>query len=296
MSLWDRLRTGLSLTPKDPEPVDILGAHLDAYLERYALPKLAQRKTSGQLSLTVVAEETVRVVVVESRLSRVEISGRQDELVVRVLGDSFLPGVKELTESKQKLLSDLGLRRETNSDFAFSWDLQQAGGSRQLARRIESLLVELLDHGADDVYSVAIEPQRSLDNSQLIDSIQQLVKRQDFDARRLVYQAFLNSALYLPVAPPAEQLAPTRVRPWRQSGMVDKGEDWAVFSDLEALLRGGMVPEQAQLVSGLRLVAAAEAHGIAALMINPKSRIGGEFLRNEIGMMGDYLRKLGIRA
>ena len=67
----------------------------------------------------------------------------------------------------------------------------------------------------------------------------------------------------------------------RDDALVAVGSSWGTLSEVA-------------LVSGIRIARSAEAHGVAALKINPKSRIGGEFLRNEVWMMCDYLRKLGV--
>jgi hypothetical protein len=106
--------------------------------------------------------------------------------------------------------------------------------------------------------------------------------------------AFINALLYLPLTSPDDASVPAGVRVSGRSGLVDKGEEWTVYSDEQAFARAGLEPSEVALVSGVRLIRAAEAAGIAALRINPSSRIGGEFLRNEVWMMGDYLRKIGV--
>lgn len=270
----------------------MLAAHVEAFLERYAEAARTARRADGKLSLAVVDHAQPSRVVVEAKLDRLEIVARRRGLGLWILPDAFLPGGSELTREKGALLATLGFERDAAGRYALAFDANAP--TERVCDAVERVLCDVLDHPRDVFYSVAIEPERVPDNSALIDSIQQLVKVRDLDSRRLLYQAFINALLYVPLTAPEESQAPARVRVSARGGLVDQGDEWTVYSDEEAFMRAGLGPEDVTLVSGVRLVRAAEAQGIAALKINPRSRIGGEFLRNEIWMMGDYLRKIGV--
>lgn len=290
MSLWQRIKGGLSgPPPEQPSPLQVLTAHIDAFVER-----VASLSPSGKRSLSVVQPEGQRVIAIEAGLSRIEISGDVSGLRVRLLPDSFFPGVVGRPSDKADELERAGLLRDESGCFAVSVDVPMGDASRDLAQRIERVLHEILEHPADRFYSVAIESVRTPENTELITNIEKLVKAQDFDSRRLVYQSFINGLFFVPLELPSDTRLPAGVRAWQKGGLVDKGEEWAVFSDEDALGRAGRSLSEVAVVSGIRIVRCAEAHGVAALKINPKSRIGGEFLRNEVWMICDYLRKLGV--
>jgi hypothetical protein len=291
VSLWQRIKQRAS-RPAEPTRRQVLEAHIEAFLERYLDVAREARRSDGKLSLSVLGDGQPSRVVVEAGLDRLEVVARSRGLGLWLLPDAFLPGATELTAPKRTLLAQLGFARERGGQYASSFE-PRAQHTR-LCDALERVLFEVLDHPADAFYSVSIEPERVPDNSQLMASIQHLVKVRDLDARRLLYQAFINALLYLPLTSPDDASVPAGVRVSGRSGLVDKGEEWTVYSDEQAFARAGLEPSEVALVSGVRLIRAAEAAGIAALRINPSSRIGGEFLRNEVWMMGDYLRKIGV--
>jgi hypothetical protein len=291
--LWQRIKAKATASA-EPTRREVLRAHVEAFVERYAdAVRAARRGPDGRLSLTVLSEAPSRVVV-EARLNRLEVVARARGLAVWLLPDAFFPGAVELTDDKRALLGRLGFARGHGGRYVATFDSDPA--IEKVCDAIEQVLFGALDHPTDAFYSVSIEPERVPDNSALIDSIRHLVKVRDLDARRLLYQAFINSLLYVPLTSPDDALVPAAVRASGASGFVDKGEEWSVYSDDEAFARAGLQPSEVTLVSGVRLVHAAEARGVAALRINPRSRVGGEFLRNELWMMGDYLRKIGVLA
>lgn len=293
MSLWQRIK-GRAGRPEEPTRRDVLAAHIDAFRERYAEASrnAVRRGADGRLALSVLAQDRPSRVVVQLGLDRLELVATREGFSLRLFPDVFFPGSVDLGEDKRAVLGELGLCRDRAGCFATEFDADAA--SRSMCDAIEAVLFRVLDHGRDAFYGVSIEPERRPDNSDLIDSIQALVKARDLDARRLVYQAFINALLYVPLTAPEDRSLPARVRASSGGGLVDKGEEWTVYSDEDAFRRGGLGSEDVALVSGVRLVHAAEAEGIVALKINPRSRIGGEFLRNELWMMGDYLRKIGV--
>jgi hypothetical protein len=239
----------------------------------------------------VVQNAPPSLVAIDAGLSRLEVSRTADGLVLGLLPDVFFPGVVEFTPDRERVLVDLGMQRDDWGCFvAAATPVEDLDA---VVARVRRVLSDVLDRDAGLHFGVAIERERVPDNSELISSIQALVKAQDLDSRRLVYQAFLNALVYVPLDLPEDVGEPARVRPFVRGGFVDKGEDWAVYSDRQALERAQLTLREVALVPGIRVVQAGEAQGIAALKINPRSRIGGEFLRNELWMMGDYLRKIG---
>lgn len=307
MSLWERLKESLALgrgilvpSPGEQEatPLQTLEAHLEAFLERYPpgvgteASRSVPHKHDAGVSLSVLPAAE-RVVAVESGLSRIEVRHGKGGLRVSILADAFLPGWTKLGREKQQLFSEFEVERDERGHFVF---LTKQGGPIALpvlARRIEVLLTEVLDHKHGEFYSVSIEAEREPDNAPLLESIRNLVKQPDLDSRRMVYQAFLNALVYVPLEFEAASMTAPGVRHWPASGK-PKDREWAVFTDEEALTRARLGRDSVIVASGLRVARAAEAEGIVALKLNPRSKVGGEFLSNEVTMMCDYLRKVGV--
>ena len=287
---------------REPTARETLEAHLAVLQEQYAAPAAV----AGKRQLGVAGANQGYRVVVEAGLSRVDVQcTAPDELRVHLRGDAFLlPGA--LDSAKRSLLRDFEMTW-TRQEGAFSMvqairlpnsaqrSERQARKKQlsQLAARIEVLLTELLRHPKGAHYSVAIEKQVPFDNSDFIQAVQKLVKTSDQKERRLVYQAFVNGWFFVPIEPVNEhlQVAPIQAVDAELGGKFT----WTAYSDAEALKQDKPNVDFVQ-ASGIRVTQAAHAAGIAALKLNPASKIGGEFYGHELETLANYLKKRGIRA
>ena len=149
-------------------------------------------------------------------------------------------------------------------------------------------LYAFMAHPEGAKYTVAIEPELVVENQELMGDIRTLVKQGDMESRRQVYQTFLNSRLYLPLAEATREAIP-RVKEWPSDS---DALEWVVFSDREAVRQFGAASHI--LVSGIRIVQSAIEAKVSSLRINPASRVGGELLGAELRTIADYLASIGV--
>ncbi len=264
-----------------------MAAHLEALI---ADPEAQPRRTE-KVHLPVSDGAGPRCLAVELGLSRVEGYLEPDQsLRLETAGDAFLLHTRE-TARRKLMIDELGMRF-SRSRGAFTSTLPIATKKQRLAacRHVQRMLVELLELGSGQHYSVALERRLKPDNAHLVDQIRTLVRKRDLESRRVVYQSIVGGRFYLPVSlgdseaelpmpPPFEE--PLGGRPV-----------WAVFSDEQSLKH---TKEVASIViSGVRLIQAAHVHELGGIKLNPGAQYGGELYAHELQSLGDYLRRLGM--
>lgn len=302
---------------REPSPREVLDAHLRVLLARFV--RGAEAPTAGEANPAVL--ESARDDLEDERTRTNEAEGIQGAITPDAAAGYYLQVEAGLTHlrvvaeragwvSLELPLDAFLLQRWTERELAervaalgfaqgnhaFQYTLQQPVAStkarRQFVRRIERVLHELLEQPPEALYSVTIERDRQLDNAPLLDSFRELARRRDMESRRLVYQGLINSRLLLPLDERSEgALFPAvETRRAEQAGH----ESWVAFTDLDALRDYRNPPDPFVSVAGIRLVQAMRIRQISGLLLNPKSRVGGELLPNEIDMLADYLQSLGL--
>ena len=292
MNWWNRIVGQLGLS-RQPSNLEILEAHLEALFERYA----PARASSSIESLAVEPAAGVYRVVVEAGLSRIEVEAATPRMACILIPlDAFLTHVQGAVgdpSAVQQLLHDEGLARRPGSgvlELVASTDGARA--YRRIGERIESLLMSLFDHPVGTFYSVAIEREVNPENEELLEHIRVLARKNDMESRRLVYQSVVNARFWLPLQEADNEHLLPSVEHWPEP--FDDKPVWAVFTDAEALREHRSRVQPAVVVTGVRLVQALHAHGVGALKINPRSKVGGELYGSEIETLANYLRSMGL--
>lgn len=287
---WFRRLTRLG----EPTRRQTLEAHVEALRDRFG----PAAKLASKGSLSVVNPAGSYRVVVESGLVRVEVHCQEEHrFAIRVPCDALLTEPPERVRARSRRWAEHGLvRGDQRPDFEKTVAPKPTGDRGDVVERVadevERLLFELFGRARDSYYSVAIEKEKPPDAEPLLDSIRRLVKSKDHDARREVYQQVINARFYLPLMPAREADQPPEVHAIPE--LFGGRPVWAVFTDLSALAAYRDEREPYVLISGIRLVQAALAHGLGSIKINPESRVGGELYRNELDALADYLRRLGL--
>src|SRR5690606_37656694 len=119
-------------------------------------------------------------------------------------------------------------------------------------------------------------------------------RKNDMESRRLVYQSVVNARFWLPLREEDDEQLLPRVECWPEP--FDDKPVWAVFTDTEALREHRANVQPAVVITGVRLVQALHSHGVGALKINPRSKVGGELYGSEIETLANYLRSMGLLA
>lgn len=293
-ALMSFLHDWLGRVTKRAEPTrrQTLEAHIEALRDRFGPASRAASKGS----LSVVNPAGLYRVVVESGLVRVEVHCLDEHrFAVSVPCDALLTEPPERAAVSGRRWADHGLFRADQRPN-FEKEVRLASGSKSLvvdvADEVEALLFDLFGRPRDSYYSVAIEKETPPEAEPLLDSIRRLVKSKNHDVRREVYQQVINGRFYLPLQPTLERDHPPSVH--ASPELFGDRPVWAVFTDLEALTAFRQDPQPYVLISGIRLVQAALAHGLGSIRINPESAVGGELYMNELEALANYLHRLGL--
>lgn len=280
---WAR-RWGLA---RDASPQEVLLAHIEALLKD---PLAAAPGTSGP-SLPMANSVGPRCVAVELGLSRIELYRDGDtQLRLETSGDALVLGTLPV-EATRTLLEELGVHfSERRGVLQGHLNVSTRRERKSACAIVARLLVQLLETEAGHHFSVALERERIPHNPELIEQIKQLVKQQDIESRRLVYQSIVQGLFYLPVRPPEQEHTPPTPVP--HDPTPGEAEVWAIYSDRDSLPKQPSSPFI--VISGIRLIQAAHVLDLGSLQLNPGAKFGGELLRHELQSVGDYLRTLGM--
>lgn len=234
--------------------------------------------------------------VVASREHYIVVHGRRGapELLVEAVGNFYLPTAAALTPGREAVL---GQRRFTPRPGRNNFYRAAAPADDA---ELRALVADVLDvfaraYGAEagepaefELQLGDVEPTR---NPDLIRRMRLLSQIRDWEARKALYTALLDSTLLVPVDPDGVRVdEPLEVEKLGAFPVI------AGFTDIDSLRlwRPRGAPYRAMPVA--ELVPRAVARRVGSLLINPKGNVGGELYLNELESLDGALKRRASRV
>lgn len=210
------------------------------------------------------------------------------ELVGEAVSNFYLPRPAELTPGRLGQLTARGYRERPNRNNLYrSLRVQDAAELRSYAEEVLEVFARAygVDAGEAAEFELQLGEPEPLRNPELIRLMRLLSEKRDWDTRRALYTALLNSTMLVPVDPDAGADEPMEV------DRLGKFPVIAAFTDMSSLRlwqpRGAHYRSQAVA----DLVPRAVARRVGSLLINPRGMVGGELYLNELESLDGALKR-----